>query len=347
MTNIVCVGDIHVSDRAPANATDTYTDDIIDILKWVADYAYNVEADAVVWAGDVFHHKSPSRNSHELVLKMIDVVKYHRVPLWCVTGNHDVQNGIVEHVRSRQPLGVLYEAGLQELVGWHPTLPLFGVPWRETWTEDGDPELAFDQWLNPPAGSRINANPNRSREEVLARCLAVTHAPIYPPGEADKQMFDLVPLSGPDGLSAAMGNQGFLYYGHIHEDHGIFTVDGVTYANMGAISRGSLHEYNLTRSIKVALWTSGTEGVEALSNPVQPGFIEVPVPHKPADEVFRISEAALAKDSKVSLEEFLVEVGQKQLDISSTGSVVEHIRTRTDVPEPVKKRAISILEELA
>lgn len=323
MTKIICVGDIHVSDKAPVSATDSYTDDIITMLKWVADYATEIGADAVVWAGDIFHHKAPSRNSHELVLKMIDVVKAHQVPLWCVTGNHDVSNGRVEDVRTRQPLGVLYEAGLHELVGWHPNLPLYGVPWRESWTEPGDPQKAL-------AGFREDSELVSER----ALSLVVTHAPIYPPTEAEKQLFELVPTRGPGGLSEAMGNEGFLYYGHIHEDHGIFEVEGVTYANMGAISRGSLHEYNLERQIKIAVWSP--EG----------GFTEVVVPHKPASEAFRLEEVAEEKGVQMSLESFLAEVGSRTLDVSSTGSVIEHIRTREDVPAPIKKRAIEILEEV-
>lgn len=330
MTKIVCVGDIHVADKPPVSCTESYTDDIIDMLKWIADYSYKHEADAVVWAGDVFHHKAPGRNSHELVLKMIDVVRYHKVPLWCVTGNHDVQNGVVDQVHARQPLGVLYAAGLRELSGWHPDLPLFGVPWRESWTEQGDPERALEGW-------RVDSELISERKHSLV----VAHAPIYPPHLENQQMFEKVSAAE---LSAAMGNVGYLYYGHIHEDHGIFEVDGVTYANMGAISRGSLHEYNLNRKIKVAVWTDGAGGIEALSTPNQPGFTEVDVPHKPANEVFRLAEAVELKAGKINLETFLSEVGTRTLDISSTASVIDHIRSREDVPPPVRKRAIEILE---
>lgn len=322
MTKIICVGDLHISDRPPANATDTYTDDIFTMLRWISDYADSVGADAVVQAGDWFHHKAPGRNSHELVLKSIEAIQYFKVPVWCVTGNHDVSNGRVEDVHNRQPLGVLYEAGLNELVGWHPTLPLFGVPWRESWTEPGDPMVAL---------SDLDDSEEHSRIAVEEQFLVVTHAPIYPPYRADKQLFDLVDTSE---LSNAMGNRGYLYYGHIHEDHGIFEIDGVTYANMGAVSRGSLHEYNLTREIKVALWTP------------EDGFSEVPVPHRPASEAFKLVEAQEATRDKMSLESFLAAVGQSTLDISSTGSVIEHIQGRTDVPANVKQTAIEILEEV-
>lgn len=326
MTKILCVGDIHVMDRPPVNATESYTDDIIDMLLWIADEAKRREVDAVVWAGDIFHHKQPSRTSHALVLRMLEVVHYYHslgLDLCIVTGNHDLSNEVLASVHEKQPLGVLYAAGARELIGWHPTLPLFGVPWQQNWTtSDTAAWDAFSGW--------------RDDSELVSErrlSLAVTHAPIYPPGEAEKQLFELVPTQGEHGISHAMGNEGSLYYGHIHEDHGIFEVEGVTYANMGAISRGSLTEYNVERSIKVALWEDGA-------------FTEVPVPHKPASEVLKVSEVAEAKAEKISLDTFLTEVGNSTLDISSTSSVIDYIRGRTDVSPSVRQKAIEILEEV-
>lgn len=338
LSRVVLVGDIHVSDRPPANATETYTDDICDMLKWVAQFAELRSAQAVIWAGDVFHHKAPGRNSHELVLKMIDVVREHErrgVPLWCVTGNHDVMNGRVEDVRARQPLGVLFEAGLRELNGWHPELPVFGIPWRETWTEAGDVVKAFAGWVGEDSENERSAQVRLDPPD-LANSLVVTHAPIYPPSTADRQLFELVDTTD---IANAMGNRGSLYYGHIHEYHGVFTVAGVTFANPGAISRGSLHEYNLERSIKVCEWDS--EGHDGAAF-----FTEVDVPHKPAAEVFRLEEAVEAKESRLSLEEFLADVGTHTLDISSTGSVVEHLRTRQDITPRVRDLAIEIVEQV-
>ena len=34
MTKIITVGDVHLSDRAPVNTTDSYTDDLIEMLYW-------------------------------------------------------------------------------------------------------------------------------------------------------------------------------------------------------------------------------------------------------------------------------------------------------------------------
>lgn len=340
MTRILCVGDIHAMDRPPANATESYMDDIIDMLNWTIRLASEEDYDAIVWAGDIFHHKSPSRTSHALVLRMIGVVKLAEelgVELLAVTGNHDISNDVLSSIPEKQPLGVLYQAGLKELAGWHPRLPLFGVPWRQDWTtNERSAWEAFEGWRD-----------DQGHLAVEPAKLAVTHAPIYPPREAENIQWNLVPTKGEDGISEAMGGEGFLYYGHIHEDHGIFNVNGVTYANMGAISRGSLTEYNLERQIKVALWDDGKSDPDGPIGGTEPGFTEIVVPHKPASEVFKIAEAEEKKADRLSLDEFLSDIGSSTLDISSTASVVDHIRTRKDVPARVRQRAIEILEDVS
>lgn len=326
MTRILTVGDPHLSDRPPVNVTDAYTDDIIAMLRWIAEHAAAEQVDAVVLLGDIFHHKAPSRNSHALVQRMIDVVRYFEklnVPLWCVVGNHDLTNDRLDSLPS-QPLGVLFKAGLQRLEGWHPTLPIFGIGWRQDWTtNEAAPAEAFAEW--------------RARGDLdidLSAALALTHAPVYPPKEASEKIFELVPCEGEQGISAAMGHQGYFNFGHIHSNHGVWEVEGVQYANYGALSRGSLVEYNLERSIQVALWSPDS------------GFTAVDVPHRPAQEHFRVEAAAEVKAEKLSLDAFLQEVGTSTLDISSTGSVIAAIQERPDVTPRVKKKAVEILESV-
>lgn len=350
MTRVILVGDIHVSDKAPSSCTDSYTDDILDMLYWIADYAKLHDIPTVVWAGDIFNHKQPGRNSHALVIAMIKLVRYHAeqgIELLIVIGNHDISNDVAASAYDKQPLGVLFAAGAKELNGWHASLPIYGVPWQQRWLHEDTPEEAFTAWrLDVP----------RFGDGDKSKCLAVTHAPIYPPTTRDEQLFELVPTHGPHGLGEAMGHTGYLYYGHIHEDHGVFEDEGVTYANMGAISRGSLHEYNREREIKVALWTDGapswstpTKDPYGNSSSIEEtdplGFSEIPVPHKPASQVFKLTEAAAVKENKLSLDKFLNEVGSSTLDISSTESVIAHIKTLT-APPRVKKTSIEILEEV-
>lgn len=325
MTKILLVGDIHVSDKPPVSCTEAYTDDIIDMLKWIAGYAALNDITTVVWAGDVFDHKAPSKNSHALVLKMLGVVREYtdlNIDLQIVAGNHDVSNDRLDSIHEKQPLGVLYAAGASELHGWHPTLPLFGVGWQQHW--ERDLEVAFTSWrLDPWRFQGDTPITDRSK------ALAVTHASIFPPKIAEGVPYEHLPAAD---VAKAMGNTGSLYYGHIHDYHGIFEVDGVTFANVGAISRGSLTESNASREIRVAVWEDGI-------------FSEVDVPHKPASEVYRLEAVMAERSAAKSLDNFLAHVGAATLEITTTASIIDHINTMVGVTPSVKSKAIKFLED--
>lgn len=325
MTRIICVGDVHMRDTAPANAADTYPDDIIDALTHIAGLEDELKADAVVWAGDVFHFPQPGRTSHACVLRMIKVVqKYNN--LFIVTGNHDISNHRLESIHEKQPLGVLFAAGAKELVEWDKGgLPLYGVPWQQRWNDPEQWDEAFVKWRK---NLLYNGHPS-------PKALVVTHAPIFPPKEAESVPYELVPTAA---LAEAMGHDGYLHYGHIHEDHGIFEDGGVTFANVGAISRGSIAEYNIHRDIKVLLWAMDDEDYAD-------GFHEILIPARPAEEALKIVEAKEEKRAKVSLDEFLSEVGYREISITDTGSVADHIR-QMELKPSVKTLALSILSDV-
>lgn len=330
-TKVLCVGDIHAADKPPASVVDTYQDDILEMLEYVAKLEKEGDYDAVVWAGDVFNFKSPHKNSHKLVQDMLRVAQSYR-NLYIVVGNHDLLHDRLETLPS-QPLGVLFQAGVKQLNGWNAVsydksagesmpLPIYGIPWQQDWLEKGTPDKVFKEWREG------------SKDWDLSQCLVVTHCPIYPPKEAEKQLFELVPTSGKHSLSEAMNNEGYLYYGHIHEDHGFFTDGGVTFGNVGAISRGSLHEYNVERKIQVAEWDS------------EKGFTAIEIPHKPASEVFYLEAKAESQAEEKEFTEFLSDIKAVTLAVNSTETVIHHLEG-TKADKKVKRAAIDILREVS
>ena len=158
----------------------------------------------------------------------------------------------------------------------------------------------------------------------------MTHASIFPKGK--EPIYEYLDL---DDLAIAMRYTGSLYYGHIHDYHGFFEHEGVTFGNVGAISRGSLTESHITRDVKIAIWEDGK-------------FSEVSVGNqRPASEVLRISEGAEKKELKLDLDAFLADVDQSTLDISSTSSIISHVQSLDDVEPRIKKRAIAIVEQVS
>ncbi len=318
---ILCLADIHATERPPSSCTDTYWPDLLDLLMQTCTIAHERQVRAVVWAGDVFHHKAPSRTSHRLVQSLIEVIKGYPCPVYIVPGNHDMQNDRIESVNVTQPLGVLYEAGARLLSGWEgdnnlgDELPLFGVPWLQEYG-------AYTEESDHAVGKALERYADWEDRE---HCLVVAHAPLYPP---DQELeYEYFPASR---WAEAMGWKGSCFYGHVHEPHGVWKLAGtredehaivsevgkVTFCNNGALSRGSLHEYNLKREVGCTIWWSNT-GV----------FEFVPLDARPASEVFRLEQRDQAVTSKVKLDEFLADIGSTKLEVLSVESVLEHIRS--------------------
>jgi DNA repair exonuclease SbcCD nuclease subunit len=320
VAKFMCVGDLHLADRPPSACEDSYLEDMFDLILEANSLAVELGCSAIVQLGDLAHVKSPSRNSHQLVHRIIEVFGSSVVPWMGIVGNHDLTNDRHESLFTTQPLGVVIRSGaIRLLSGWadKPTwmgqpreewsevdnLPVYGVPWLQEWNyRENDRRVAHK------AVERSLVDIRKRKHE---RVLVATHAPFYPPGTEPPWENYLV-----EDFAARLPANASVAYGHVHEPHGVYKVNGVNFCNFGALSRGSLHEYNLTREIAVALWDSETGEFE-----------EIVLPHKPVSEVFKLQEAKEAKAATVELDEFLSSVGAATLETTSVESVLEHVRT--------------------
>jgi predicted phosphodiesterase len=296
MSKFLLLSDLHLSDKPPSSCTDSYQDDLLDLLGETVCVAEEHKADAVIWAGDIFHSKAPGRNSHRLVQKVLGVGKAYQRPWFIVPGNHDLHMDRLDSVWDTQPLGVLFRAGARALIGRSKEFPhLYGVPWQQEWSNETVGAALYD-W--------------RESAGVTSGGLVVTHAPLYPPGL--ELPYENYPA---ESWASAMGSRGSCFYGHVHEYHGTWKAAGVTFCNNGALSRGSLHEHNLTRQVMATIWDSTT----CL-------FTEVPLHAKPASEVFRLREKQEVTDSAGKLDEFLAGIGGTKLEVLSVESVLAHVK---------------------
>jgi hypothetical protein len=314
-------GDVHLG-PTPSSCTGTYVDDLFDLLEQCIYLAKSRDVRGVVIAGDLFHSKAPTRTSHALVSRLIRLLRRFECPVHFVPGNHDMQHDRIESLDETQPAGALLASGVVELLdGWdHDIRDLYGVPWQQLWED----EIVSGALADYRSAVAVGA-PRYT--------LVVTHAPLYPPGlELEYENYPAA------RFGQLMGGTGSCYYGHVHERHGIWTADTsqlgirvpdavgeitvgsfkgeVTFCNPGALSRGSLHEHNLTRVPAVAIWDSA-DGQ----------FTEIPLNARPPEEVFRLRERQQATDMTGRLEEFLATVGSAQLEIMSVESVEAHIRS--------------------
>lgn len=314
MAKYLLVSDLHLADKPPASCTSSYTADLLDLLRQTVRVArITARVIAVVWAGDIFHIKAPSRTSHQLVSKVSDIIASYPVPVFIVPGNHDIRNDRLESLDS-QPLGVLYRAGALRLEGWagydaDHQYDLYGVPWLQgygEWAarEEGDPYSPIEAELSRAL------NDYRAVEFQPRNFLVVAHAPLYPPGK--ELPYEYFPA---EVWAREMGDSGHVFYGHVHEPHGVYEAGGVTFCNNGALSRGSLHEYNLDRQVGCTIWDSDTGEFEF-----------VPLDAKPASEVFRLEEKGQVTDMQGRLDRFLEDAGQRTFDVLTADTVRAHVR---------------------
>ena len=219
-----------------------------------------------------------------------------------------------------QPLGSLCRMeGIDLLIGGHESLPVFGLPYLSNWGADlygwmeQWQEFADKHWLG--------------QDEFP---LLVTHAPIFPSDEDP-------PYETIDAADwAELMGKGACYYGHIHDQHGLYVPDpsqAVVLCNNGALSRGSLHEATLKRKPLVTIFDSEAKFPDM--------FEAIEVPHLPAEEVFSLAAKAESDGAQQKLTDFLT--GLDAVHAESVEQVSHHIAT-LDVDKEVRTKAIELVE---
>lgn len=288
------VGDVHLADRPPSIRTEDYAEQILAKLRQTVKIAAHHEVDFVAWAGDVFHVKAPGRTSHWLVQQAVDVGQGYGVPWLIVPGNHDMQHDRLDSL-DRAPLGVLFKSGAIPLIGTHvlPKGAVFGIPWLWDW------KVELPRWLR------------QFREDDLEPGLLVTHAPLTTPGRS----LPFQTIDSEDWAELAERPGADVYYGHMHDPDGEFEAGGMTFANWGAISRGSLHESTLRRRPAVSIYD--TEEKQR--------FRRLELEHLPAERVFRLDVKRAETEKAQKLDEFLEHVESTNLTSLTVEQVVDHV----------------------
>lgn len=289
---LLLIGDVHLADRPPSVRTETYADDILDKVRWCSEYAEERALAGVVYLGDVFHVKSPSRTSHELVQRTAAAMQRFSGQTWIVPGNHDLSADRLDSLES-QPLGTLALAERIHLAdGFIDGPDFYAIPYLDD----------LQEFVRLCAVA-----------QDYAPRLIVTHQSIFP-ADQDPPYAHIKA----DAVAYALGATP-LAYGHIHDPHGFYRARDAWLCNNGAISRGSLHEETLKRKPKVTVFDSEAEGCP---------FTSVDVPHRPAAEVFRLDEVQEKKDAEAKLDDFLAKVGEVSLTSLSLEAVLNDARSK-------------------
>ena len=314
------VGDVHLADRPPSVRVDTYKQDILDKLDWIVTKTNESDAECLVLLGDVFHIKRPDRNSHKLVQETSEVLTQCNVPVRIVPGNHDVMQDSMESLPS-QPLGTLaLHPSISLVSGPDPDFPMFGVPYFDPNMEN------FEYWVEQ---YRKEQGPDKYQ-------FIIAHQAIFP--KKEEPIYDYVSAE----RWATEFEAKWTAYGHIHSRmkagafYKIPHPDGQVswFCNNGAISRGSLHEETINRKLAVTMFDSENEKTQ---------FVSIPIPYKPAKEVFNMETVEFQEQRDAMVDSFLTSLGGMEFDQLTLEGI---LAKSTSLPAGARKHLSDIMEEV-
>jgi DNA repair exonuclease SbcCD nuclease subunit len=309
--------DVHITDDPPDKRIDDWATTCLNKLEQVGEIARLEKALAVIDGGDLFHRKSPGKNSHNLVQRLLNVHQRYPCRTYANVGNHDVKYGDIRFL-GESPLGTLFQSGvIGRLYDHHEvwleedgvTVRIVGVPYHGT-TYD------LDRFTSIKKGS----------EKFL---VIIAHVLASQGGGSMFEQEDIIPYSFLDGLDAEL-----LMFGHWHKNQGITTLpSGKIVVNIGSLSRGSLSQDDIDRTPSCAVITFD-EGISVK---------EVPLNVRSALEVFDLQSKVRQATKEFSMEQFADSL--KQTLASGEGVPVEDRIRGLPVEETVREQMLLFLEQ--
>lgn len=309
MFKIITFTDVHLADKGPLSRIDDYREAILDKLDQASKIARERKVDLALCAGDLFHLKSPTKNSHYLVSKTIEILKSFPCPVYGIYGNHDI-----------------YQDNSKTL----PKQPFYVILKSEAMTYLADE--SFDKGNIRIFGMDYLCNPeypdfNRDKKtEKIQICVAHVNASskfddLF--GERVYKYQDLAKCT-PD----------VFLFGHYHPDQGIEIHNNKHFINVGSLSRGSLKKDELTRIPNL--------GFIEINDKYEIRTEKIPLNVTPSSEIFDLEMKKKEDLEEKEIEIFINEMKQK-MSLDNIDDINQTINAMT-FDKIVKDRAIEYFE---
>ena len=320
--------DVHLSDHTPRSRKDDWTATVLGKLAQIGELAGKLKVDGVLDGGDFFDLKSPTRNSHALIQRVLSVHRSYPCPVYGNVGNHDCVYGDYSFL-PQQPLGVLYESGVfRRCYDEHEAL----------FTEIGDvtekptPSMQVRVVGVPYHGTKYDLDRftriKKGSEDYL---VVIAHVLASPTGGTLFESEDVLKYADLDAFDGDV-----FCFGHWHKDQGITqTPGGKTIVNVGSLTRGSLSQDDLDRVPSAVLLKFDRAEISAE---------KIPLVYTPSSEVFSIEARDITKMREGMIEEFVGNI-KTILTAKSNHSIRDAIRDLPNVPDEVKEQALLYVEK--
>lgn len=317
MIRLVWRTDVHLSDTTPASRTDDWTENCFDHLNQVKMVCEKWKAHGLIDGGDLFHVKSPSRNSHKLVQRTVAHHADYPCRVGVNFGNHDGVYGDIEFL-PQQPLGVLYASGVVErLYDEHEMVfeedgikvRVVGIPYHGV-------RYDWDRFTSIKKGD----------EDIL---IVTAHVLASPKGGTMFEGEDIIKYNDLENLDPDVW-----LFGHWHKDQGVMKVGDKTIVNIGSLTRGALSQDEVTRKPAIALLECEKGGVNVR-------VVRLKV--KPATEVFDMDARVRMEARDSTIEAFVASV--RDTLVESKAVSLEDKIAEMEIDERVRERTLLYIEE--
>jgi DNA repair protein SbcD/Mre11 len=264
---LLFIGDIHFRVHGSRFRIDNCYQTQFEKLSKILQLGVKNEVDLVLFSGDFTH---TPREGHELVHDVIKALKNYPIPIYTLTGNHDLVGRNMESLRT-SPLGVMVASGVIKLLDKDLFLPdeviLRGVDYSDKHDD-----------------SKYQFNTNPYHLKVIA-----SHNMIVPLSSAPFEYIH------PDNV---VTDAKVVLMGHYHLPFDHTTPNLVRYINPGVPMRWTMDEKDLTPKV-VLLLVNFADGIHTYTTQY------ISLEAKPGDEVFNVTKVAELKEKEQTIENFV------------------------------------------
>jgi len=312
--------DLHISDNGPHARLDDFKTTMLYKLSQMRMACSKLKADAVLFAGDLYNLKTPTRNSHRLNQELIKEFKQFPCPIYLIEGNHDLTANKLESLEE-QPLGVLFaDHTLTQLrskvieKNGHK-ISLIGIPYTDYF---GPEKLHIE----------------REKDITVQICLLHIYA-----GRTSGNLFQ-DKIYGYDELKNLPPD--IFVLGHYHIDQGIYELEGKHFVNIGSMSRGTIADEDIAHHPQIGFIKISIDDDNKVTKILQSIKLKV----RPAAEIFDLEKKDDLKKEKQEIQEFVEKLANEQLKKKDEPiKSIEEIIDSMDIAKAVRDKVMWYINE--
>lgn len=331
---IVIMNDVHKASVPPVSRKSNYNDCINAKLKEIYDFTVDNDVEALCCTGDWFHSKNPDNIPYWLTNELAAWFFKFEIPVITALGNHDWDEK--EETFNHYPLKLAMDAG--------------AVSYRI------DSGLCYDTTYHPQFEMEkkiriftVNSNMGDSAAKIwdVAKRgdlgygrndyinILIVHGPILRPDMADRYpepfLIQMVKATDLKGVAD------YVFYGDIHDDHGLYRIGDTVFCNYGSISRNSYKELQRVREVSAAY-------LDTITGDVQRITLENVVP---VSDAFRTEEIAEGKEQDENMEQFVEAIGKTEFSMLTPEAVKNRIVQDKELTDGDKKIALGAIDAVS